>query len=45
MSRTGYTGDLGFELTVPADDAVAVLDAVLEAGRPHGLRPFGEEAL
>jgi aminomethyltransferase len=45
VSRTGYTGDLGFELTVDAADAVAVLDAVLEAGRPHGLRPFGEEAL
>ena len=45
LSRTGYTGDLGFELTVPADDALAVLDAVLDAGRDHGLRPFGEEAL
>jgi aminomethyltransferase len=45
LSRTGYTGDLGYELTVPADDAVAVLDAVLEAGRDHGIRPFGEEAL
>jgi aminomethyltransferase len=45
VSRTGYTGDLGYELTVPADSAVAVLDAVLEAGRPHGVRPFGEEAL
>src|SRR5262245_2457148 len=45
VSRTGYTGDLGFELTVPADDAIEVLDAVLDAGRPHGLRPFGEEAL
>ncbi len=45
VSRTGYTGDLGYELTVPADDAVAVLDAVLEAGREHGIRPFGEEAL
>ena len=45
MSRTGYTGDLGFELMVPADDASAVLDAVLEAGAPHGIRPFGEEAL
>ena len=45
LSRTGYTGDLGFELTVPADDAVAVLDAVLEAGKPHAIRPFGEEAL
>jgi aminomethyltransferase len=45
LSRTGYTGDLGFELTVPADDAVAVLDAVVEAGRAHSIRPFGEEAL
>jgi len=45
LSRTGYTGDLGFELTVPADDAVAVLDAVLDAGRDHSIRPFGEDAL
>ena len=45
LSRTGYTGDLGYELTVPAADAVTVLDAVLEAGGPHSLRPFGEEAL
>ncbi len=36
LSRTGYTGDLGFELTVPEDRAVDVLDAVLEAGpRPR----------
>jgi aminomethyltransferase len=45
LSRTGYTGDLGYELTVPAGDALTVLDAVLEAGQGHGLRPFGEEAL
>jgi aminomethyltransferase len=45
LSRTGYTGDLGFELTVPAEQAVDVLDAVLEAGRAHSIRPFGEEAL
>jgi aminomethyltransferase len=45
VSRTGYTGDLGFELTVPEDKAVDVLDAVLEAGQGHGIRPFGEEAL
>jgi aminomethyltransferase len=45
LSRTGFTGDLGFEITVPTDGALDVLDAVLEAGRPHGLRPFGEEAL
>ena len=45
LSRTGYTGDLGYEITVESDEAVMVLDAILEAGRPHGLRPFGEEAL
>lgn len=45
ISRTGYTGDLGFEIRVPRDDALSVLDAVIEAGRGHGLRPFGEEAL
>jgi aminomethyltransferase len=45
VSRTGYTGDLGFEITVDAYCAVDVLDEVLEAGRAHGLRPFGEEAL
>ena len=45
LSRTGYTGDLGYEITVPAGDAVEVLDAVLEAGDGHGIRPFGEEAL
>jgi aminomethyltransferase len=45
LSRTGYTGDLGYELTVGVDDAEKVLDAVLEAGGPHGIRPFGEEAL
>jgi len=45
LSRTGYTGDLGFEVTVEAAHAVDVLDAVLEAGNGHGLRPFGEEAL
>jgi aminomethyltransferase len=45
VSRTGYTGDLGFEITVEAEHALAVLDAVLEAGAPHSVRPFGEEAL
>jgi aminomethyltransferase len=45
ISRTGYTGDLGFEVFVPSGDAVSVLDAVLDAGRAHGIRPFGEEAL
>jgi aminomethyltransferase len=45
LSRTGYTGDLGFEITVESGHALDVLDAVLEAGQGHGIRPFGEEAL
>jgi glycine cleavage system T protein (aminomethyltransferase) len=45
VSRTGYTGDLGFEVTVESDHALDVLDAVLDAGAPHSMRPFGEEAL
>jgi len=45
ISRTGYTGDLGYEVLVGADDALPVLDAVLDAGAGRGLRPFGEDAL
>ncbi len=45
ISRTGYTGDLGFEIRVEADDAPDVLDQVIEAGSGHGFRPFGEQAL
>jgi aminomethyltransferase len=45
VSRTGFSGDLGFELLIPADDALAVFDAVWEAGVPHRMRPFGDQAL
>jgi len=45
VSRTGFTGDLGYELMVPVDAALPVLDALLAAGEPHHLRPFGEQAL
>jgi len=45
VSRTGFTGDLGFELRIPADDALSVLDAVMAAGEPHRMRPFGDSAL
>jgi aminomethyltransferase len=45
LSRTGYTGDLGFEIFVGTADALPVLDAVLDAGAGRGLRPFGEDAL
>src|SRR4029077_14125933 len=45
LSRTGYTGDLGFEIWAPAGDALAVWDAVWTAGRGTGLIPFGMTAL
>ncbi len=45
ISRTGYTGDLGFEVLVGAEDALDVFDQVVEAGSGRGFRPFGEDAL
>ena len=45
VSRTGYTGDLGYEIWIPWDDAVRVWDALIEAGKPHDLRPTGLLAL
>jgi aminomethyltransferase len=45
VSRTGYTGDLGYELWVAADQAVEVWDAVIAAGKPYGIRPAGMIAL
>jgi len=45
ISRTGFTGDLGYEVMVPADAALEVLDVILEAGAPHQLRPMGDIAL
>jgi len=45
ISRTGYTGDLGYELWVDADRAVALWDALIDAGTPHGITPAGIWAL
>ncbi|HEV7791864.1 MAG TPA: DUF1989 domain-containing protein [Pseudonocardia sp.] len=45
ISRTGYSGELGYELWVHPSDAPALWDAVLAAGEPHGLVPLGLEAL
>jgi aminomethyltransferase len=41
VSRTGYTGEDGFELYVPAEDAPALWAALLDAGRADGLMPAG----
>ena len=45
VSRTGYTGELGYEIFCHPKDALTVWDAVWEAGKPHGLAPLGLEAL
>ncbi len=45
ISRTGFTGDLGYEVFCEASDAPAVWDAIVEVGAPHGLIPFGQTAL
>jgi aminomethyltransferase len=45
VSRTGYTGELGYEIFCHPKDAIAVFDAVYEVGRKYGLAPLGLEAL
>ena len=45
ISRTGYTGDLGYELWVENDHALDLWDALMAAGDPHGMRPIGLDAL
>ena len=41
VSRTGYTGELGYEIWCHPKDAETVFDAVWAAGEPHGLTPMG----
>jgi aminomethyltransferase len=45
VSRTGYTGELGYEIFCHPSDGEAVWDAVWKAGRPRGMLPLGLEAL
>jgi aminomethyltransferase len=45
VSRTGYTGELGYELWCHPRDAVALWDAVWQAGEGYGLTPLGLDAL
>jgi aminomethyltransferase len=45
VSRTGYTGELGYEVFCHPDDGPAVWDAIMAAGEPHGLKPLGLDAL
>jgi len=41
ISRTGYTGDLGYEIWMDAGSALRVWDALIEAGRDYGIVPCG----
>jgi aminomethyltransferase len=45
ISRTGYTGDLGYEIWVSARDAIALWDYLISAGTPYGIVPAGMLAL
>jgi sarcosine oxidase subunit alpha len=44
MMRVGFVGELGYEIHVPAEHAVHVWDAIMQAGAGDGIRPFGVEA-
>lgn len=41
VSRSGYTGEDGFEIYLPSEDAPAVWDAIIQSGAPFGLLPIG----
>ncbi len=45
ISRTGYTGDLGYEIWIPQEGARQVWDALVRVGKPWGLTPAGMLAL
>jgi aminomethyltransferase len=45
ISRTGYTGDLGYEIWIPAAQALRVWDALMDAGRAFDIKPAGMLAL
>jgi len=45
ISRTGYTGDLGYEIWVDADDAVDLWDRLFEVAGAYGVIPAGQNAL
>jgi len=45
ISRTGYTGDLGYEIWMDPKDALIVWDLLIEKGQPYGITPTGLQAL
>jgi len=45
VSRTGYTGELGYEVMCHPKDCAEIFDAIWDVGQDHGLKPMGLEAL
>ena len=45
ISRTGYTGDLGYELWINPKDSLTVWDTLIDKGKPYGITPTGLQAL
>ena len=45
VSRTGYTGDLGYEIWTPSRHALRVWDALMDGGKPFDIKPCGMLAL
>lgn len=45
VSRTGFTGDLGYEVWIEPDKALDLWDALFAAGELHGIKPIGTHAL
>jgi sarcosine oxidase subunit alpha len=45
LFRVSFTGEVGYEINVPADHGRAVWEAVYEAGKPFGITPYGTETM
>jgi sarcosine oxidase subunit alpha len=45
LFRVSFTGELGFEVNVPADYGMAVWEAIHQAGQQHGMTEYGTEAM
>jgi sarcosine oxidase subunit alpha len=45
LFRVSFSGELGFEVNVPADRGTAALEAICASGEAHGITPYGTEAM
>jgi sarcosine oxidase, subunit alpha len=45
LFRVSFTGELGFEINVPARHGLSLWETLIEAGRDHGISPYGTEAM